>query len=375
MTIPRILLTNFHPHRGGGHVTYIQTLLGLGHGGDFRIAVAAPETSEIYKRLKEAAYADLYACDFPGKLQKELPSIIWSISRFRKIVADFKPDIVHTNGGADLAIVLWSHPFGKYRVIRTHHGLKKLGNDFYHRHLYSFRIAENIYVSSLAMSASHNGGLTPRHCVVIQNGVDLNKFRPDFRIQDALKKQVGLTENTFVFGSCAGVGDYKRVDVAITAGARITSSRPFVILAIGDEKEGLRLQRMAAAAGVKEFKYCGFHSDVREFVSLLDVGFVLSDSIETISIAAREMMAMGKPLISSSYGGLRENIIDGQNGILVRPGNVDDVVTAMEQFLAMSPEELGRFSARARSHAEQNFDVELQLRQHDAVYRKLLNSS
>ena len=240
----------------------------------------------------------------------------------RTIVADFKPDIIHANGGADLAIALWSHPFAKYQVIRTHHGLKKLNDDFYHRYVYSRSVAKNIYVSPLAMAAAHADGLAPRNCVVIANGVDLDKYRPDFTKQDYLRNQFGLDENTFVFGSCAGVANYKRVDLAIAAGARVASSRPFVILAIGDEGDGLRLQHMADAAGDVRFRYCGFHRDVREFVSLLDVGYVLSDAIETLSFAAREMMAMGKPLISSSYGGLSENILDGKNGILTHPAPV-----------------------------------------------------
>lgn len=369
----RVLLTNFHPRGGGGHVTYIQTLLRMGLDGGFRIAVAAPRTSEIYKRLRDSAYADLYECDFPAKPQKELANIVLSIRQFRTIVADFKPDIVHANGGADLAIALWSHPFRKYQVIRTHHGIKELSSDFYHRYVYSRAVTKNIYVSSTAMAAAHKGGLAPKSCIVIPNGVDLDKYRPDLASQGLLKRRLGLSEDTLVFGSCAGVANYKRVDLMIAADARVTSSRPFVILVIGDEDDGQRLQRMADQAGSVRFKYCGHHRDVKEFVSLLDVGFVLSDATETVSFAAREMMAMGKPLITSSYGGLRENIIDGQNGILTRPGNVDDVIAGMEQFLGMSQQELTRFSANARSYAEQNFDINPQVQHHRSVYKDVLN--
>lgn len=98
----KILITNFHPHGGGGHVTYIRSLLAIQNDGDVRIAVTVPERSLLYQYLKESGYPDLYVCDFPGKLQKELPSIIRSIRRFRKIVSDFEPDIVHVNGGPDL---------------------------------------------------------------------------------------------------------------------------------------------------------------------------------------------------------------------------------------------------------------------------------
>jgi glycosyltransferase involved in cell wall biosynthesis len=106
---------------------------------------------------------------------------------------------------------------------------------------------------------------------------------------------------------------------------------------------------------------------------LLDVGFILSDSIETLSIAAREMLAMGKPLISSSFSGLRENVVDGYNGILVRPGNVDDIASAMNRFLEMSSDQLAQFSANARAYAEANFSSKAQLQRHSAVYEQVMN--
>ncbi len=140
-------------------------------------------------------------------------------------------------------------------------------------------------------------------------------------------------------------------------------------------KKVFELEEQARVAGVLRFKHCGFHKDVRGFVSLLDVGFVLSDSIETISFAAREMLAMGKSLISSSYSGLKENVVDGYNGIMVRPGSVDDVVSAMNRFLEMSSDELARFSANARSYAEKNFSVKKQLEQHSVVYDRWMKPS
>ncbi|WZB74320.1 glycosyltransferase [Achromobacter insuavis] len=49
----------------------------------------------------------------------------------------------------------------------------------------------------------------------------------------------------------------------------------------------------------------------------MDVGFVLSSRLETISFACREMMAAGKPVIVSDTGGLAENVTEGGNGWIV----------------------------------------------------------
>jgi L-malate glycosyltransferase len=365
----KILITNFHPRGGGGHVTYIRSLLALQDDGDVRIAVASPATSQLYESLQESGYSDLYACDFPGKPHKELPGVIRSIRRFREIVADFDPDIVHVNGGPDLSIALWSHRVGKYRIVRTHHAVRRLGKDPYHKYLYS-RVSQNIFVSPQFFQS---GGLYLDRRTIIPNGVDLLKFRPQPRKNMDLAARLGIPMNAFVFGSCAGVGAYKRVDLITEAAARLNSQRPFLVLALGDPEEGRRLEEKAKASGVAQFKFCGFQKDIGPFVSLFDVGFILSDSIETISFAAREMLAMGKPLISSSFSGLTENVVDEESGILTRPGNVDDVVSAMSRFLRMPPDEFARFSANARSYAVENFCINRQLREHSLVYKRVLN--
>lgn len=370
----KVLITNFHPRDGGGHVTYIRSLLALQRKGDLRIAVATPETSGLYEILRESHYPDLYACDFPAKLHTELPSIVRNIWRFRTIVAEFGPDIVHANSGSDLSIALWSHPVGKYQIVRTHHAVRHLGDDPYHRYMYNRRVAGNIYVSSASMELSRSRGLVPPRSRSIENGVDITRFQPGFPKERSIAERYNLSDGTFVFGSCAGVGTYKRVDLAVTAASQLRAPRPYAILVIGDEAGGRRLEEEAKANGVTQFRYCGFEKDVRGFVSLLDVGFVFSDSIETISYGSREMLAMGKPLISSSFAGLKANVVDGYNGFLTRPGRLDDVVTAMSRFLTMSAGELARFSANARAYAEQHFSLEKQLQETLAVYENVLSS-
>jgi glycosyltransferase involved in cell wall biosynthesis len=366
--LARVLVTNFHPGYGGGHDTYIQTLTKISAGSDHVIGVAAPEQSWIYRSLYEQGFPVLYCCDFPAKIHKELPDIVAGIRRFRSVVSDFRPDIVHTNGGADLFIAIWSRLFSKeYAIIRTHHAIKPISGDIYHRWIYRKVTEANIYVSNSAMKLSTSKGLSPANAVVIENGVDLQRFSPVSK-NLSLAKGYGIDEDTFCFGSCAGTGAYKRIDTIIKAAASLANcGKKFKILVLGESTSGEKMQDMATRLGVDQFVFCGFDNDIVPYVSLFDVGFVLSDSIETISYAAREMMAMGKPLISSSFSGLKENVTDGVNGFLVRPGNVDDVALAMKRFLEMDKETLMEFSRRARAHAS-NFDVNKQMRCHALLY-------
>ena len=370
----RILVTNFHPAGGGGHVPYIHALTQLSGTGNHVVGVAAPAGSRIFGLLRDSAYPHLYPCDFPAKIQKELPGVLGSIRTFRRIVAAFKPDIVHANGAADMFITVWSHPAAPpFQIVRTHHAIRNIPDDPYHRWLYNRKVASNIYVSRSALRLSTSKGLVPANALVIENGVDLDRFHPIPR-NAALAREYGLDdERCFCFGSCAGTGPYKRVDTIIEAAVRIRKEgrTPFKILVLGDASSGLVLQESARERGVDEFVYCGSRTDVVPYVSLFDAGFVLSDAIETISFAAREMMAMGKPLMSSSFSGLGENVRHGVNGLLVEPGDVAAVASAMRQFLAMDKETLQRFARSAREFAVDRFGIGRQQSAHALLYDRM----
>lgn len=374
----RILITNFHPKRSGGHLTYILTLLKLQKEyKDIQIAVAVPKKSDIYERLESQNYPLLFDCDFPAKIQKEPLEIIKSIKRFREILRDFKPEIIHTNGGADLFIVTFSTIFSdKYHIVRTHHAIKKIPKDFYHKWIYQKKVTKNIYVSNSAFLLSLKlGSLQPKGVAVIPNGVDTKFFSPKPKNRELLKK-FNIPEDAFCFGSCAGTASYKRVDIIIKSAEILKKNlkKPFVIVVIGEESAGRRLEKLAKDLGVDEFKFCGHQSDVRDFISIFDVGFILSDRIETISYASREMLSMGKPLISSNYSGLKENIEDRENGLLVEAGDVENTAEAMKFFMELEKDEYLKFSKRAREIAIEKFGIKTQLKKQFNLYKDILEA-
>lgn len=373
MKRPRILLTNFHPEMGGGHDTFILSLAGGSLKKDFQFALAVPKTSYLYAAAK-AAGIEVFPCDYPSKL-KELAHTIRSVWEFAHICKTFKPDIVHTNGGADNDIVAWSLAFQRkvFSILRTHHAVREMPRDLYHQWLYRFIVSRNVYVSesARAMSQTAKSWHLP-NTIVIENGVNTDWFAPQ-PTDRALKNALGIQADEFVFGSCAGTAGYKRLDIMFSAAAALQHAYPFKVVILGQEGSRDLLMSMAASAGVSgRVIYGGFQKDIRRYCSVFDVGFILSDSVETISYASREMLSMGIPLISSSYSGLRENIEDGQNGFLVRPGNVEDVVDKMKIFMTMTPEETARFRQNARNKAVSSFGIQKQMDGFYAAYQSLL---
>ena len=65
---------------------------------------------------------------------------------------------------------------------------------------------------------------------------------------------------------------------------------------------------------------------------------------------------MGRPVITTDVPGCRETVIDGVNGFLVLPRNVDALVQAMQRFIEQ-PELIERMGRESRRLAEERFDV------------------
>jgi glycosyltransferase involved in cell wall biosynthesis len=378
--LKRILLTNFHPQQGGGggHARYIRTILASALRKEFEFAVAAPDGSGVW-RLGGEFHAPAFACDFPGHF-REIPRMLDAVRRFAQIAAEWRPDLIHMNGSRDQNIVvLWKTLHrGATPCVRTHHAVRSIPSNAYNRYAYLKVIGAHLYVSHSAKNISWaEPSLKPPNSVVVPNGVDVNYWSP--RPKDAASLQsLGLKPDDFVFGSHAGMGWHKRTDLFLRGAAlhmKEGGRRAFKILLRGNEREVAQSERVAAELGLQNVVYQGYAADPRGYLSVIDVGFLLSEAIEAVSFAARELMAMGKPLISSNYAGLVENVDDGLNGRLVECGDAEGVAEAIEWFLRLSPEELSEVSRNARLKAERVFNVDKQIDGLRRFYRKSLGLS
>jgi len=372
MMKPRLLITNFLPIGRGGLRTYVRTIITSKLCEMFDIAVASPEESGILAMCKNLRIK-CYPLSFPGNV-KEVFGIGKSIIGLNDIYKDFPFQVIHCNGSRDHWIAAyWKILFRKpSTIIRTRHAVKIVRNDAFHVLLNLHLTRRQIYVcESMKYLCEEGKALKLTNSIVIPNGVDLEYYRPMMK-DDSLARKLGVGQDDFVFGSVAGLASHKRVDLMLHAVAEMKHERKVKVLLLGYEVHGRRVLSLAGKLGIGDkVIYAGMLDDVRPYISIFDVGFVLS-SVETISYAAREMMAMGTPLISSRYCGLVENVDDGINGLLVEPGDLSEVKGAMVRFLEMSDDALASFRAAAREKAVRNFSVVQQISKLGGVYMEAM---
>lgn len=87
--------------------------------------------------------------------------------------------------------------------------------------------------------------------------------------------------------------------------------------------------------------------------------FVLPSYREGVPCSTQEAMATGLPIITTDVPGCRETVIDGYNGLIVPPRNVDALTKAM-QFFILNPDQIVPMGLKSREMAAQRFDVHVQ---------------
>jgi glycosyltransferase involved in cell wall biosynthesis len=111
--------------------------------------------------------------------------------------------------------------------------------------------------------------------------------------------------------------------------------------------------RQWADAGILEWH--GHVPDVRPYFAQTSV-YVLPSYREGVPRSTQEAMAMARPVITTDAPGCRETVVQGVNGFLVPPRDVDALVAAMERFI-LQPELIVSMGQASRKLAEERFDV------------------
>jgi glycosyltransferase involved in cell wall biosynthesis len=163
---------------------------------------------------------------------------------------------------------------------------------------------------------------------------------------------------TLVVGYAGHLYPWKGVDTLIEALATVLAARAVIIGGQPGEGDGARLEAMARAHGVaNRTEFTGWQrpADVAALLLQCDI-LVLPNVRTTISerytspLKLFEYLAAGRPIVASNLPAVREILTDGINAVLVEPGNVTALATALTS-LANDPQLADRLGRRAFADA------------------------
>lgn len=214
--------------------------------------------------------------------------------------------------------------------------------------------------------------VNPEKVRIIYNAVDTDFFSPKEK-----KEVQGFAENLF-FLVPRRLVPKNGVDVAVRAMKYIKSDVELWVAGDGEERENL--YRLTCEQNLKsKIKFLGF-VDSEEMVDLINrsLGVIVPSVpvcgvVEASSISALEGMSVGKVVIASKIGGLREIIKEGQTGMLFEAGNAQQLAYLM-QFVIDNPDYAQTIGKNARSYVIKNYSTDIWIEKIIAVYKEALAS-
>jgi glycosyltransferase involved in cell wall biosynthesis len=139
----------------------------------------------------------------------------------------------------------------------------------------------------------------------------------------------------------------------------------------GDGSTLAAAKALARQLGIDErVEFAGVRSDVPELLERSDV-FILASKQETLPISILEAMRAGLPVIATNVGGIPEEVIHEETGLLVRPGSVEDLSAALIRLLGNRTlrTEMGR---AGRKRFEKMFQAQTMITKTAALYGEVL---
>lgn len=219
--------------------------------------------------------------------------------------------------------------------------------------------------------SSRIGSSTARYAI-IPFGVDMHQFST---CHVATRRELGLQDGGAVIGTvCRLVEPKKGLSVLLAAMAylkELGGTPGCQLLIVGDGPARAMLQRLSERLEVAPWVvFTGARRDIPQILPLMQA-FVLPSLYEGFGISILEAMAVGRPVIATSVGGIPEFVTHDVTGLLVEPGDVTALAGAIRQVLE-NPEKASQMGLEGQEHVRGKYGIATVVRRHEQVYEDCL---
>jgi glycosyltransferase involved in cell wall biosynthesis len=229
-----------------------------------------------------------------------------------------------------------------------------------------------VFVSLLQRDYWESRGMTAKRVVTIQNGISTDRFRPPTLAERSKQRKLfGIDEKDTVLVKVGRLAPEKNhawlirtLAEMLRSGALETSSMRLVVIGEGPQSENLKA--LAVELGIGDIViFAGGMRDITSTLAIADVGVLVSNSIETFSHAALELMCSGLPMVMTDIGGASEIIVDGETGFLIPVGDTPRLQEALQSL--HDPELRQKMGTAARARVLEHFAYDMMLARYEAL--------
>lgn len=204
--------------------------------------------------------------------------------------------------------------------------------------------------------------LKDKPCVVINNGVDLDVFRP---IQSNVRAEYGIGNRKMILAVAGGLAPRKGRDYLLKLPLMLNDDEVLVLVGLQKGQEKL-LPNTSHIIGIHRTKtsneLVGLYSEADVFINP-----TLEDNFPTTNI---EALACGTPIVTFNTGGSSESV-SPETGLVVEQGNLNGMLSAIRTILSYGKE---HYSSACRQKAEQDYNKTVQYGKYIRLYKYILGN-
>lgn len=299
---------------------------------------------------------------------------LYRIFKLYKAIKKLNPDILHVRSRVPAWMVFFANKALHVKVVSTVHGINSVNK-------YSAIMlkAQKIICVSSAIKEFILENYTiknPENLVVIDRGIDINIFNEknlDSTFIEAFKKEFSLG-GKYIATTIGRVSHSKNYETFIEGIALAKKDIPNIVGVIvgGVRKNKLEYaQELKALAKrkncAKNIIFTGSQTKIPEICHLSHIVVNTTPKMGNIARTLLESLALGTPVIMTTFKGLKSIVKDGENGFLIQTKSPQDL--AKKLLLAKNT----KFSNVANTLPE-NFTLNYMVEQNINIYKDLIKN-
>lgn len=341
-------------------------ITGLSMGGAENVVVNLAD--ELVKRghTVKIAYLTGPALVLPANSDVEVISIgmtgaksfLTAFVKLRKIIANFKPDVVHGHMvHANILSRLVRLTLKIPKLISTAHNTNEGGK----ARMLAYRLTDKLADISTNVSEEavaefvRQGAVKAGRMIAVPNGIDTNKFSFNSAVRDTIRKELGAGDKNILLavGRLDIQKDYPNL---LQATFLLKEQRQdFKLFIVGDGPLRAELTQRVKELGLTEYvEFLGIRRDVKDIMLAADL-YVMSSAYEGMPMVILESMASQLVVVATDCGGVKEVV--GDAGFTVPTGDSDALASSINMVLGMSPADRLQLGINARGRIVQEYSL------------------
>lgn len=313
----------------------------------------------------------------------------------KKIIQEFKPDIVHTHAAKSGTLGrIAAHQMKVPVILHTFHG--HIFQGYFNKPKTRFFIGierqmARISTGIIALSEHQKHDLSrvyricpPEKIKIIPLGFDLSRIRnAAAHLRSDFRNKYNLDDETLAIGIIGRLVPIKNHTLFIQAWKNVLqrTSKKIHAFIIGDGEDRAQLEQQCIDSGITfntaehprtnaSLTFTSWIHEIEVAISGLDI-VVLSSNSEGTPVSLIEAQAGGKAILTTDVGGIRDTVLPDETALIVPPGREDAFA---EGLLRLIHEKNLRKSMAAKgpSFVQQRFEVKRLVDDMKGYYEELL---